>query len=275
MAMVMRQLSLVLLVLLMWPILWWVFDSGPLSSSPRMVLTEGSAVGGVRVYGDHRELSDEDAARTTVDDLESAGGFSRRVLAVAIPTGSGWVDDMQIEALESWAEGDISTVSMRYSAAPSAVVYLLHRDRAINSVRALLTELKMRLDRMPENLRPKVIVQGQSLGAYAGEVVLRDPGLDSFIAVRIWQGLPGGATTSASNQAPRHTPARAAETCTLSVVNDDDPIAKLGPDLIGDPELISTLRAIPRSHLQRRGTGHSYLPALPPIGCIPAAEEVH
>ena len=114
--------------------LWWALDSGPLTSEPQLVLTDRPLTPAVRVYGDHPELDARDAARLTADALDDAGGFDRSVLVVTIPTGSGWVDPDQVGAFEDWASGDVATVAMRYSSAPSAAVYALRPEVAAISV---------------------------------------------------------------------------------------------------------------------------------------------
>lgn len=91
--------------------LWWAFDSGPLSDDPEMILLDRSTVGALRVYGDHPGLGPRDAARRTVDELEAEGGFDRSVLLLTLPTGSGWVESTQIEAIEDRYGGDIATGS--------------------------------------------------------------------------------------------------------------------------------------------------------------------
>ncbi|MGP6174516.1 alpha/beta-hydrolase family protein [Corynebacterium sp. A21] len=250
---------------LAWSLTWWAFDSGPLSSSPELALTQASEVSAVRVYGDHRGIEDGEAARRTVTELRTAGGFDREILVVMLPTGSGWVDPEQVSALERWAGGDIATVSMRYSAAPSAVVYLLNPNRARESAAALLHEVGQHLAQLPELERPALIVQGLSLGAAAGRESLEELALPVPVAARLWQGAPGGAARPAP-----------VDPCTVSAINADDPVAALNPGLLWDrgAGAVETLWALPGSDSREPGSGHRYLPVLPPAGCVAVVDRL-
>lgn len=246
---------------------WWAFDSGPLTGDPEIVLTEPSPSGAVRVYGDTPEAPPSESAERVVDALERAGGFARSTLVVALPTGSGWVDPKEIAALERHADGDVATVSMRYSRAPSGAVYALRPEVAEDSAHALLTEIAEHLRAMDAASRPQLIVHGQSLGAQAGEAALADASLLDMVSAVVWQGLPGAETAHPSNAAPLGD-------CALSAVNGDDPVTKLSWSLLTDPaEAVSVLTHLPGSESKPPGTAHSYRPVLPPEHCVapPAA----
>ena len=238
---------------------WWSLDSGPFAQSPRDVLTEASPVGAVRVFGDYPGTDATTAARDTVDALEAAGGLDRSYVSIDLPTGSGWVDPDQVEAMEDWADGDIASVSVRYSSAPSAAVLLLQRDLAENSAEALIREVADRVATYPDNDRPEIIVHGQSLGAAVGSDILdADPALADAVSVALWQGLPGGD----DDPAP-------ADRCTVSELNDDDPVGKLSLSLLADPvEAVKVLTDLPGSEQSPVGSGHSYGGVLPPAGCV-------
>lgn len=245
--------------------LWWTFDSGPLSLEPEMVLTEPSQAGAVRTYGDHPDLDAESAAQLTVDELDSAGGFDRSVVVVTIPTGSGWVDANQVRALEQWAGGDVATVGMRYSAAPSSVVYLINPVVATESARALLSEVTDRLRLLPPDDRPSLVVHGQSLGARAGVEVLTDAGIASLVDAALWQGRPGSARDTGLSSVLEDR-----EQCEVTAANADDAVTKLSWELLLDPvEAFRVVTALPGADSKDPGTGHSYVPITPPDGCLP------
>ena len=238
--------------------LWWALDSGPLTSEPQLVLTDRPLTPAVRVYGDHPELDARDAARLTADALDDAGGFDRSVLVVTIPTGSGWVDPDQVGAFEDWASGDVATVAMRYSSAPSAAVYALRPEVAAESAHALLDEVATRLRALPADDRPRLVVHGLSLGAQAGQFALGDPAIAALVDVALWQGRPGAAERS-----------RPSDPCVVTAVNPDDPVAALGWDLLGEPaRALRVLAALPGSDSESPGIGHRYRPVLPPAGCL-------
>ncbi len=257
-----RRWVLVLIGLILWqaagPLAgaaWWAFDEGPLMQHPRDILTETSPVGAVRVFGDHPGKDVDVAARETVDALVADGGFAKDVVMIALPTGSGWVDPDQVDAVEDWADGDVATVSVRYARTPSAVAYLMRPDLAESSATALLQEVLDRIEGLPEDRRPDVIVQGQSLGVGAGTAAVKN--VTAPVAAQLWQGRPG--TVDAPEQ----------DKCTVDQVNDDDPVAKLNLGLAVNPlAAFGVLADLPGSASSTPGTRHSYRAVLPPDGCV-------
>ena len=261
-------------------VVWWALDSGPLAADPRLVLNDRATSPAIRVYGDHPGLDPDHAARLTTDALVGAGGFDRSVLLVTIPTGSGWVDPAQVTAIEDWSGGDVATVAMRYSSAPSAAVYALRPELAADSAHAILVEITSRLRALPRDDRPRLVVHGLSLGAQAGAEALRDPGVAGLVDAALWQGRPGAATVATASAAPSATAAPATADpagseplarCTVIEVNSDDPVAELGRDLLRDPvRALRVLSALPGSDSAAPGIGHRYRPILPPSGCVSA-----
>jgi uncharacterized membrane protein len=100
--------------------------------------TSEPALSPVRAYSG---LSDSDDAREqaqiAVQELEALGGFDRDVLIVANTTGSGWVDDEALWPLEFMYGGDTAAVAMQYSYLPSWISFLVDKNRAQESGRAL------------------------------------------------------------------------------------------------------------------------------------------
>ena len=238
-------------------VVWWTFDSGPLGQHPRDVLTETSPFGAVRVFGDYPGVDAGTAARDTVDTLVDAGGLQQDILMVTLPTGSGWVDPDQVEAVEEWADGDVATVGTRYARTPSAVAYMMRPDVAVESATALIKEVVDRVEAMPQAQRPEILVHGQSLGVAAGTEAVSELGVEDSIAAQLGQGRPGA------------TGEPDARTCTIDAVNADDPVAKLNWGLLADPvKAVGVLADLPGAESKSPGSGHSYSPVLPPQGCV-------
>jgi len=242
--------ALILLAVILPVYAWYGFET-----SPRDVLTEPSSEGALRIFGDYPRVDPDVAARETVDALVKAGGLDMKVLFVALPTGSGWVDPAQVEAIEDWAGNDVASVSVRYARVPSAVAFTLRPGLATESAQALFRELSSRLAaRDPEHL-PAVVVYGQSLGAKAGVAALATSTLP--VSAQLWQGRPG---------ALRH---RETGPCVVDISNRDDPVAQLSWDLVRHPvRAIRVLNALPGSSSAAPGTAHSYRPVLPPSQCL-------
>lgn len=110
-----------------------------------------------------------DRAGLAVAELARAGGFSRSVLAVVIPTGTGWVDPDIVDPLEYQHGGDTAVVSMQYSYLPSWLSFLADRSRARAAGRELFNRVYDRWSRLPERTRPTLLVAGESLGAFGAE----------------------------------------------------------------------------------------------------------
>jgi uncharacterized membrane protein len=134
-----------------------------------------------------------------LDELGRLGAFDRKYLLLFSPTGTGWVDQTMIESAEIFARGDIATCCIQYGRSPS---FLAVQKVALGrqQFRQLLWGVTQRLaDRDPED-RPKVLVFGESLGAWSSSDVVMHDGIAGFdrygIDRALWFGLPGLAKWS-------------------------------------------------------------------------------
>lgn len=119
------------------------------------------------VFADERPFAAQ--ARLAVRELDRTGAFDRAVLAVAGTTGTGWIDPNVAEPLEYMYGGDTAIVAVQYSYLPSWVSFLVDKEKAGQATRALLDAVRAELDRRPADRRPRLVVTGESLGAYAVE----------------------------------------------------------------------------------------------------------
>jgi uncharacterized membrane protein len=184
------------------------------------------------------------------------GGFERSYLLLISPTGTGWVDQTLIEAAEFLTRGDIATCCIQYARYPS---FLSIQKVALGrrQFRLLLWGIKQRLAGLPPEGRPRVLVFGESMGAWTSSDVVMYQGIDGFdhygIDRALWVGLPwlakwsrSGMTRGSSTLVPqgavevfdRHEQLRELaeeERARLRAVvlsHDNDPIAVFGPDLL-------------------------------------------
>ncbi len=134
-----------------------------------------------------------------LDELDRLGAFDRKYLLLFSPTGTGWVDQTMIESAELFAKGDIATCCIQYGRSPS---FLALQKVALGRAqfRQLLWGVKQRLaERKPKN-RPRVLVFGESLGAWSSSDVVMYQGIGGFdhygIDRALWFGLPGLAKWS-------------------------------------------------------------------------------
>jgi uncharacterized membrane protein len=104
-----------------------------------------------------------------------------------------------IESAELLTRGDIATACIQYGRGPS---FLEVQKVALgqSQFRGLLWGVKMRLEGMPPEKRPKVYVFGESLGAWSSSDVVMHQGIAGFdhygIDRALWFGLPGLAKWS-------------------------------------------------------------------------------
>ena len=138
-------------------------------------------------------------AEIALDELERMGAFGRSYLLLVSPTGTGWIDHTMIESAELLSRGDIATCAIQYGRLPS---FLSTQNVSLgrSQFRALLWGVKVRLAAIPRRRRPRVLVFGESLGAWtSSDVTMRDgiAGLDAYgIDRALWFGLPGFAVWS-------------------------------------------------------------------------------
>ena len=164
-------------------------------------LGETDAAHPVRVYigVESEPLYATGRSELALEEMERLGAFDRKYLLLVSPTGTGWVDHTVAEAAEILARGDIATVCIQYGKAPSFLeLQGVSLGRA--QFRQLLWGVRQRLLAVPEDRRPKVMVFGESLGAWSSSDVLMHQGIAGFdhygIENALWFGLPGLARWS-------------------------------------------------------------------------------
>ena len=112
---------------------------------------------------------------------------------VISPTGSGYVNYVAVEAAEYMTRGNIASVTMQYSLRPSA----LSLDRVAEGrlqYRMLIDAIHNQLAEQPAGQRPRIVIFGESLGAWTSQDAFAHRGtqglLDAAIDRAIWIGTP-------------------------------------------------------------------------------------
>ena len=147
----------------------------------------------------------EQAASTVVEELRRTGAFDRTVILLAASTGSGWVDEWQVQPLEFLTRGDCATASLQYSYVPSALNWLTGLEPAQEASAALFRAVRTELDAMDEARRPALFVCGESLGAFASQSVFASA-REALKQVdgALWVGTPAFTPMHAALTAARH-----------------------------------------------------------------------
>jgi uncharacterized membrane protein len=195
-------------------------------------------------------------AELALEELARTGAFDRSHLLLVSPTGTGWVDHSMIETAEFLTRGDIATCCIQYGRYPS---FLSLQKIALggSQFRLLLWGVKQRLDERPPERRPRVLVFGESLGAWTASDVVMYQGIAGFdhygIDRALWVGLPwmakwskSGMSRGANALVPPGTvgvfdrpdqlaaldPDERKKLRAVILSHDNDPIALFGPDLM-------------------------------------------
>jgi uncharacterized membrane protein len=198
-------------------------------------------------------------AELALAELDRTGAFDRSHLLLVSPTGTGWVDHTLIETAEFLTRGDIATCCIQYGRYPS---FLSVQKVALGrgQFRLLLWGVQQRLADRPPERRPRVLVFGESLGAWTSSDVVMFQGVQGFdhyaIDRALWVGLPwlakwsrSGMARGSSTLVPEGTVGvfdryeqlqelddeRRARLRAVILSHDNDPIAVLGPELLIQP----------------------------------------
>ncbi len=201
----------------------------------RIFAAGGTDLSTVRAYVGVQASTDVEArGELAVRELDRAGGFDRSHIVVAVPTGSGWIDENAVTGLETRFDGDVATVVAQYSHEPSWATFLFAQPLAKASATALLEAVSRRVSEVPLEARPKLYLYGQSLGAIGGSsaaAVLRETTVPTRLCGALWAGPP------AHEVAPGNA---------VMMANASDPVVWWSTELVGSkPDLSFARRDAP------------------------------
>ncbi len=155
-------------------------------------LAPGRAVEPVRVFvGRAQDEELDDRVRLAMAELERFDAFSRKVILVVVPTGTGWVNEQIVQPVEYLNAGDTATVAVQYSHLPSPLAFLAEERAAGDTGRALVDAVSARLEEVPGSRRPALLVAGESLGSFgAAQAFDSLPDLLARTDGSLWVGPP-------------------------------------------------------------------------------------
>jgi uncharacterized membrane protein len=146
----------------------------------------------IRVYvGRAQEESPQARAELALKELQRLGAFDRKILVVASPTGTGWLDPGGHEPLEFMHDGDVATVAVQYSYLNSPLALIFETQSGLEQASATMQAIYSYWTTLPPETRPKFYMHGISLGAWSSMysfnvfAVLDDP-----INGALWTGPP-------------------------------------------------------------------------------------
>lgn len=146
----------------------------------------------LRVYvGLNSAATADERAALALAELLRIGGFDRKLLVIATPTGTGWIDPAGMAPVEILSHGDMASVSVQYSYLPSWLSLMTEPDYGEETARAVFQAVYEHWRSLPTGNRPKLYLFGLSLGALNSDLsvdpfeMLGDP-----IDGALWVGPP-------------------------------------------------------------------------------------
>ncbi len=129
-------------------------------------------------------------------ELRRTKAFDREFLIVISPTGTGYVNYVFSQSVEYLSRGNCASVTIQYSKRPSPLS-LDQVPEGRHHYRMLLNGIRRELKNRPASRRPKIILFGESLGAWTSQDAFMNEGTDGFEALGIhralWIGTPAGS----------------------------------------------------------------------------------
>lgn len=152
----------------------------------------------IRSYvGMRQGATPQQRAALLVDEVRRAGGFERSALVVVVTSGLGSVHPVSARTLEYVANGDVATAATQYSAVPSWFTSLLDPGGARAEAQALVDAFSAAMADLPADERPKLYLNGESLGALGSQEVFvgQSPAqvTQTFDGL-LWVGSPATST---------------------------------------------------------------------------------
>lgn len=124
----------------------------------------------IRVYvGVESATTVQARAKLAVRELKRTGAFDRKVLIVATPTGTGWMEPEAVDSIEYLWGGDTAIAAVQYSYLPSWISFLVDQEIAAATGRALFNEVYDVWSTLPADSRPKLYAYGLSLGSFGSQ----------------------------------------------------------------------------------------------------------
>jgi uncharacterized membrane protein len=185
----------------------------------------------VQVYvGLDSAATPSERVELAIAEMDRTDAWSRSMLMLVSPTGTGYVNYVAVAAAQYLTRGDVASVTMQYSKRPSPLS--LGKIRAAREQNRLLwLRILERVRGMAPDRRPKVVLFGESLGAHTSQDVLLGWGTLGPQALGIdralWIGTPAGSKWMHEITGPRRPDV---DPALVAVVNDHEQLVSLGEE---------------------------------------------
>ena len=170
-----------------------------------------------------------------IAEMDRTDAWSRSMLMLVSPTGTGYVNYVAVAAAQYLTRGDVASVTMQYSKRPSPLSLGKVRD-AREQNRLLWLRILQRVRAMPPDERPEVVLFGESLGAHTSQDVLLGWGTLGPQALGIdralWIGTPGGSKWMHEITGPRVPTSTRASSPSSTTTSSSRPWARSARDRV-------------------------------------------
>lgn len=148
----------------------------------------------IRVYvGLDSAPSENERVQLALKELDRTNAYSRKQIVIISPTGTGYVNYVMSDSVEYMSLGDCAQVTIQYSKRPSPLSLDLRGEGHVQ-FRMLINGIRKKVQDMPASKRPKLVIFGESLGAWTSQDAFLFEGTDGFAANLIdkslWIGTP-------------------------------------------------------------------------------------
>ena len=148
----------------------------------------------IRVFVGYDAARDrDDRIELAMSELRRTGAFDRDLLIVSCPAGTGYVNTLPMEVADYVTLGEAASVAVQYARLPSLLA-IQQTPEGAEHHRLLLRSIQAELATRPPERRPRVVVYGESLGAWAGQdafIGREATGFDELgVDVALWVGTP-------------------------------------------------------------------------------------
>jgi len=129
-------------------------------------------------------------------ELKRTDAFSRKLLVIATPTGTGWVDPAAMIPLEVMTGGDVASVSVQYSYLPSWLTLFVDPAYGEETAGKVFDTVYGYWRTLPRAQRPRLFLFGLSLGSLNSDLATDAYALlgDPFEGA-LWTGPPFASRT--------------------------------------------------------------------------------
>lgn len=163
-------------------------------------------------------------------EMDRTDAWSRSLLMLVSPTGTGYVNYVAIASAQYMTRGDMASITLQYSKRPSPLSLGKIGD-AKEQNRLLWLRILERVRLMPPERRPRVVLFGESLGAHTSQSAFVGWGTLGPEALGIdralWIGTPAGSAWRKEIVGPDRPDV---DRSIVAIVNDYEQFRALGDE---------------------------------------------